>query len=108
MRTTGSSIYSKNNGRIENLEEGKEKGKFKRKHHFCVTHKRSALVQDHIKARVQPPPLSKVTPHGSTHMYYTVDLIEHPNSEADSAKINCNYILVVSENAFMSRKWLLD
>jgi hypothetical protein len=57
---------------------------------------------------VQSPPLSKVTPHGSTHMYYTVDLIEHPNSEADSAKINCNYILVVSKNTFMSRKWLLD
>ena len=55
-----------------------------------------------------PPPLSKVTPHGSTHMYYIIDLIEHPNSEADSAKINCNYILVVSENAFMSRKWILD
>ena len=57
---------------------------------------------------VHSPPLSKVTPHGSTHMYYTVDLIEHPNSEANLAKINCNYILVVSENAFMSRKWLLD
>ena len=44
---------------------------------------------------VQSPPLSKVIPHGSTHMYYTPDLIEHPNLEANSAKRNCNYIRVV-------------